>query len=77
MSKTLTKEDYNSEDTTVEKNVLDEMEKAANGGEEQEEDNKKVSRLVKQYNEFKKENLPNFFFNPEKGTEQYSKCQTF
>ena len=43
------------------------------GREEQEEDNKKVSRLVKQYKEFKKKNLPNFLFNPEKGTEKYCK----
>ena len=50
---------------------LDEVEKlkATNGQEQEEEDNKKVSRLVKQYNEF-----PIFFFNPGKGTEQYFKC---
>ena len=39
----------------------------------EEEDNEKVLRLVKQYKEFKMKNLPNFFFNPEKGTEQYGK----
>ena len=43
------------------------------GGEDQEEDNENVSRLVKQYKEFKKKNLPNFLFNPEKGTEKYCK----
>ena len=77
LTKILTKRDRNFEHTTVENNVLDGVEKAANGVKEQEEDNEKVSRLVKQYHVFKKENLPNFFFNPEKGTEQYSKCQTF
>ena len=54
--------------TRVDNEVLDDIEK---GGEE--EDKKKVSRLVKQYTEFKRKNLPNFLFNPEKGTEQYSK----
>ena len=54
----------------VDNKVLEEIEK---GGEEEEEDKRKVSRLVKQYTEFKTKNLPNFLFNPEKGTEQYSK----
>ena len=56
--------------TRVDNEVLDDIEK---GGEEEEEDKKKVSRLVKQYTEFKRKNLPNVLFNPEKGTEQYSK----
>ena len=41
--------------------------------EESKEDNNKISQLLKQYNNFKKKNLPNFFFDPEKRTEQYSK----
>ena len=41
--------------------------------EEKEEDKEKISRLVKQYNEFKKENLPNFLFNHEQGKAKYSK----
>ena len=69
MTKSSGSEYYNTDD--IEKKL-----KATNGSKEQEEDNKKVSRLIKQYNEFKKKNLPNFFFNPEKGTEQYSKCKT-
>ena len=44
--------------------------------EDPDEDNQKISKLVKQYNDFKKKNLPNFFFNPEKQTEQYRKCYT-
>ena len=67
MTKSSGSEYYNTDDKKLKL-------KATNGGKEQEEDNKKVSRLVKQYNEFKKKNLPNFFFNPEKGTEQFSKC---
>ena len=62
--------------TTVDNKVLlDEIEKlrASIGGEEQEEDKEKISQLVKQYKEFKKRNLPNFFFNPQKGTEKYCK----
>ena len=43
------------------------------GGEDQEKDNKKVSRLVKQYKEFKKMNLHNYLFNPQKGIEDYCK----
>ena len=65
--------------TTVDNKILlDEIEKlrASIGGEEQEEDNEKVSRLVEQYTKFKKKNLPNFFFNPEKGTEKYCKWKT-
>ena len=70
MTKSSGSEYYNTDDKKLKL-------KATNGGEEQEEDNKKVSRLVKQYNEFKKKNLPNFFFNPEKGTEQFGKFKTF
>ena len=55
--------------------LLNEIEKLRGsiGGEEQEEDNKKISQLVEQYKEFKKKNLPNFLFNPQKGTEKYCK----
>ena len=66
--------------TTVDNKVLlDEIEKlkASIGGEEQEEDNEKISQLVKQYKEFKKRNLPNFLFNPQKGTKNYCKWKTF
>ena len=78
LTKTSRKEQNSNEDlpTTVDNKVLlDEIEKlrASIGGEEQEEDNKKVSRLVQQYQDFKKKNLPNFLFNPEKGTEKYCK----
>ena len=54
--------------------IYADVQKATNEGKELEEDNEKISQLVKQYNEFKKRNLPNFFFNPEKRTEQFSKC---
>ena len=59
--------------------LLNEIEKLRGsiGGEEQEEDNKKISQLVEQYKEFKKKNLPNFLFNPQKGTEKYCKWKTF
>ena len=40
---------------------------------ETQEDMEKISRLVNQYNEFKKNILPNFLFNPEKRTSEYSK----
>ena len=43
------------------------------GSEESESDKENISRLVKEYNAFKMKNIPNFFFNPEKGTEHYSK----
>ena len=77
LTETPRKEHNRNEDITaiVDKVLLDEIEKlrASIGGEEQEEDNKKVLRLVKQYKEFKKKNLPNFLFNPGKGTEKYCK----
>ena len=41
------------------------------GVEEEREDKEKVSRLINEYNEFKRKNLPNFRFNPEKGGTQY------
>ena len=47
---------------------MKEMEEA-----EQRKDNKKISRLVQEYNNFKKNNLPNFVFNLERETEKYSK----
>ena len=43
------------------------------GSAETQEDMEKISRLVNQYNEFKKNILPNFLFNPEKRTSEYSK----
>ena len=80
--KTPRKEHSSTEDipiTVDNKVLLDEIEKlrASIGGEEQEEDNKKISQLVEQYKEFKKKNLPNFLFNPQKGTEKYCKWKTF
>ena len=76
--KTSRKEHISTEDipiTVDNKVLLDEIEKlrASIGGEEQEEDKEKISQLVKQYKEFKKRNLPNFLFNPQKGTEKYCK----
>ena len=78
LTETPRKEHNRNEDiTTTEDNrvLWDEIEKlrASIGGEEQEEDNEKVSRLVNQYKEFKKMNLPNFLFNPQKGIEDYCK----
>ena len=43
------------------------------GSAETQEDMEKISRLVNQYYEFKKNILPNFLFNPEKRTSEYSK----
>ena len=39
--------------------------------EEKREDKKKVSKLIDQYNKFKRETLPNLRFNPEKGKTHY------
>ena len=41
------------------------------GVEEEREDKEKVSRLINEYNEFKRKNLPNFRFNPKKGGTHY------
>ena len=81
LRKTLRKEHNSIEEipTTADNKVLlDEMEKlrASIGGEDQEEDNEKISKLVEQYKEFKKKNLANFLFNPQKGTEKYCKWKT-
>ena len=73
--KTLEIGQYNSEGKQVDKETLEKIESmiATLGSEEQEEDKKKVSRLLQQYNEFKKRNLPNFCFNAEKGTTLFGK----
>ena len=57
--------------------ILAEMAKlrAFVGREGNRKDKGKVSRLMKQYNDFKKQNLPNFRFNPEKGMQQFGKQQ--
>ena len=41
--------------------------------EERREDMEKVSKLIGQYNDLKRKRLPNFRFNPEKGTMPFGK----
>ena len=43
------------------------------GGEEKKADEGKVTKLIDQYENFKRRTLPNFRFNPQKGTTHYGK----
>ena len=61
--------------STFDIKILDEIEKlrASIEGEEIRGDIETVSRLLKQYNEFKMKNLPNYRFNPKKPETQYGR----
>ena len=57
--------------------ILDEVEKLRESINEKEkrDDMEKVSRLMRQYNEFKEKNLPNFRFNPKNAGSHYGECK--